>query len=139
LEPSAGLGRIWQALENKRPHNRTTLVEVNADCAAELYRMTEGKNAHLLQQDFLTMNPEEWSFDAVAMNPPFHMRSDIAHIKHALKFLNSGGVLVAIAMAGRKREQELKHLAEYWEELPAGSFKSEGTRVDTVIMRIRKA
>jgi len=136
MDPSAGLGRIWSALERRRSYNHKTLVEINADCASELYRITEGTNTRLMQRDFLTLEPD-FKVEAIVMNPPFHMRSDIKHIKHALKFLTDDGVLVAVCMAGSHRERELKPLAHYWEDLPSGTFKSEGTNTDTCLMVIR--
>jgi len=38
------------------------------------------------------------------MNPPFHNGADIAHIKHALHFLERDSVLVAICANGPRQQ-----------------------------------
>lgn len=70
------------------------------------------------------------------MNPPFHMRSDIKHTLHALKFLHPGGVLVGLCMATRHRTEALEAMADHWELLPAATFAKEGTKVETYLFRI---
>ena len=134
LEPSVGLGRLLDAL----PAPQWTAVEVSDGLCAELYRQNREK-VTLLQRDFLTVTPEETGlFDAVAMNPPFHMRSDIAHIEHALSFLRPGGRLAALCLDTRHRHNALRSRADYWQQIPAGAFKSEGTSVATVLLSIPK-
>lgn len=134
LEPSAGLGRILDALP---VGGDVVAVEMAAACAGELFRQ-ERTGVKILQRDFLTVTPEDVGlFDAVAMNPPFHVRADVKHILHALKFLKRGGILAAICMAGPHREKDLKPLASTWEELAPGTFKSEGTGVGAVLLTIK--
>lgn len=136
LEPSAGLGRILDAIQPFAPV-ATVAVEMAAACAGELFRQ-ERAGVRILQRDFLTVTPEEvGQFDAIAMNPPFHMRADVRHILHARKFLAPGGILAAICMAGPHRERDLRPLCETWEDLPAGTFKSEGTPVGAILLTIR--
>ena len=135
LEPSAGLGRILDALAPFAPV-ATVAVEMAAACAGELFRQ-ERAGVRILQRDFLTVTPEETGlFDAVAMNPPFTMRSDVRHILHARRFLAPGGRLAAVCMAGPHRERDLRPLAATWEELPPGTFKNEGTAVGAVLLTI---
>lgn len=134
LEPSAGLGRILDALpDNLR---EVVAVEVDAALAGELFRQAR-ERVTLLQRDFLTMQPGAQLFDAVAMNPPFHMRADIRHILHARRFLRPGGRLAALCLDTSHRTAALKPHAETWEPLPAGTFAKEGTRVPTVLLTIR--
>lgn len=136
LEPSTGLGRILDALAPFAPV-ATVAVEMAATCARELFAQNRA-GVRILQRDFLTMTPEETGlFDAVVMNPPFHMRADVRHILHARKFLNRGGVLVAICMTGPHRERDLRPLCETWEELPPGTFHSEGTGVGAVLLTMK--
>jgi SAM-dependent methyltransferase len=133
LEPSAGLGRLLDAMP---PGVKVTAVEVAPQLAAELFRQ-DRPGVTLLQRDFLEcsgLGP----FDAVAMNPPFHMRSDVRHIRHAFGMLRPGGRLAALCLAGKIREAEFRSEAEHWEEIPAGAFKAEGTGVATVLMLLRK-
>ncbi|MHA1573784.1 MAG: methyltransferase, partial [Alphaproteobacteria bacterium] len=127
LEPSAGLGRIARVMLETSP-KAVTVCEKSADLAAELYRLKP--RVTIWQGDFLEREPVAM-FDRVVMNPPFHMRADIRHISHAMRFVKPGGVLVAICMNTRHRVEALEPEANYWEELPAGTFKGEGTKVAT--------
>lgn len=138
LEPSAGLGRILDALALYWPARELVAVEMCPTLTAELYRQDRPRLT-IKQRDFLTCTPAELGlFDAVAMNPPFHMRSDIAHVRHALNFLRPGGRLAGICMNGPHRERELRPLASSWEVLSADTFKETGTRVETVLFTIEK-
>ena len=125
-----------------------TACEIAPQCAGVLFERFPG--VQLLQRDFLEVQPPREGncglviketrpvfFDRVVMNPPFHMRSDIRHIEHALKFLNAGGVLVALCMDTPHREKALRHLSSTWEPIPAGAFRSEGTSVPTVLLTIQ--
>lgn len=138
LEPSAGLGRIYRALRDLdvRP---IVLVEIAPACCGELYRQIEGDpNARLIQGDFLEQCPEQLGrFGAVVMNPPFRRGTDVRHIQHACRFLAPGGVLVAVCYAGLIQERKLRPLVDSWEELPPGSFRSEGTEAATAIVTVR--
>lgn len=71
------------------------------------------------------------------MNPPFHMRSDIKHILHALTFLKPGGTLAGICMAGHRREQTIRPLCSTWEPLPAETFRAEGTKTPAILFSIK--
>ncbi len=150
LEPSAGLGRILRPILATDPAT-VCACEIDAELSGELFREFPG--AILGQGDFLTRRPS-WEgggslivkpfpngpvqFDRVVMNPPFHMRADIRHILHALEFLKSGGVLVGLCLATHHRETALRHLTDQWETIAAGTFRSEGTNVETILFRIRK-
>ncbi len=136
FEPSAGLGRILDALQPFSPRE-VVAVEMASQCAGELFRQDRA-GVMIKQRDFLTVQPEEIGlFDAVAMNPPFHMRADIRHILHARRFLAAGGRLAAICFNTPQREAILKPLAAKWEPLPIGTFASEGTNVPTVLLTIQ--
>ncbi len=134
LEPSAGLGRILDALTAFEPV--ATAVEIAPQIAAELFRQ-ERSGVKLLQRDFLSLKPEETGlFDVVAMNPPFHMRADIRHIQHARAFLRPGGTLAALCMDTPHREKALRHLCAHWEKIPAGAFRSEGTGIASILLKM---
>lgn len=137
LEPSAGLGRILDALAPYAPRE-VVAVEIAPQLAAELYRQ-ERAGVVLKQRDFLACTPADLgTFDAVAMNPPFHMRADVRHIMHALDFLRPGGRLAALCMAGARRIQAFRDMAEEWNEIPAGEFRAEGTNVATYLFTVVK-
>lgn len=136
LEPSAGLGRLLDALPLTDRSVGRVAIEHAPECAAELYRRNYIA-LQILQRDFLAVSPEETGlFDCVIMNPPFTMRSDIRHIEHALKFLKPGGSLAALCMNTKHRAEALKDRACYWKELPQGVFKSEGTNISAVMLKI---
>jgi predicted RNA methylase len=135
LEPSAGLGRLLDALKPCEP-SEIVAVEVAPQLCAELYRQ-ERPRVTLKQCDFLTLTPADLgTFDAVIMNPPFHLRSDIRHINHARTFLKPGGKLAAVCMDGPHRRKELEPIASRWIDLGPSSFKTEGTKVNTALVLI---
>ena len=137
LEPSAGLGRILDALAQAGPPSGIVAVEIASQCATELVGRS---GVEVRCRDFLTCTPDELgTFDAIAMNPPFTMRSDIAHIRHALGFLRPGGTLAALCMNTEHRHAALSHLSSTWEPIEAGAFRSEGTGVGTILLTIKKA
>lgn len=132
LEPSAGLGRILDAIAGCPAE--TVAVEIAPQCAAELFRQ-ERPGVRLMQRDFLACTVAELGlFDAVAMNPPFHMRADIRHILHARQFLKPGGKLAALCFDTPSRAKALRHLCATWEPVEAGTFGKEGTGVATVLL-----
>ncbi len=137
LEPSAGLGRILDALKPFAP-SEVVAVEIAPDCARELFTQ-DRQGVTIKQRDFLALAPADLGdFDAVVMNPPFTMRADISHIKHALQFVKPGGRLAAICMQGSQREQELRPLASEWIPLDPGAFKTSGTQIGAVMLMIEK-
>ena len=137
LEPSAGTGRIMQAIQDATGGSVIrTAVELNYNLVDTLRHRFEG--AHVYQRDFLEYDNGIGEFDAVIMNPPFGNAADILHIRHAVTFLKPGGTLVAICANGPRQQTALKPLADYWEDLPAGTFESVGTGVNTALLVIRK-
>lgn len=98
--------------------------------------------------------PAEPVYDAVAMNPPFAGTHWMDHVRHAFDCLTPGGTLHAVLPAtaefGTSRRHEafrlwLEHETEAtgswrgrWRDLPAESFAETGTRINTVILRLRK-
>ena len=137
LEPSAGLGRLYKALRRAGHAGPVILAEQSRDCCRELYDLTqEDHHVTLKQGDFLNMSFDP--VDAVIMNPPFKMGRDIKHILHAFDVLKPGGLLVSLCYNGVKQNKQLKPLADSWEVLPAGSFKSEGTTAEVALITMVK-
>lgn len=135
LEPSAGDGAILKELFYAAGMGKVA-VELNSTMAAEL--RTKFPLTKIVEGDFLECNGSLGTFDRIIMNPPFTGGQDIAHIKHAMKFLNPGGRIVAICANGSKQTELLKPLATIWEELPEDAFKESGTGVRTVLLTIEK-
>lgn len=137
LEPSAGLGRLLDALAPYAP-GQVVAVEMAGQCAGELYRQ-ERPGVVIKQRDFLTCTPDELGlFDAVICNPPFHLRAEIAHVMHALKFLRPGGRLVGLCLDTPHRVKALCPLASEWRALDAGAFRESGTQIQAVMFLITK-
>lgn len=134
LEPSAGCGRLVRELL-KAGASEITAVDVSPDCV-DVVRPLVTTAVHA---DFLTQTPATLGmFDAVAMNPPFTRKADLAHIKHAMQFLFPGGLLAGLCFGTDHRRDELRHLSTEWHEIPAGTFRKEGTEVPTFLFLITK-
>jgi precorrin-6B methylase 2 len=118
LEPSAGTGRIIDAIRRNAHASAITAVELNCNMAHRL-RTVDGVD-DTRQADFLECNGDLGTFDRIVMNPPFANADDIKHIMHALKMLKSGGRLVAICANGPRQNDKLRHIVEarggIWEE-----------------------
>lgn len=147
LEPSAGGGALVQALLEIGVEY-LTIVEQDADLVTALADRLPHCSGGVWAADFLSWQPSAaLPIDAVAMNPPFGNRADIAHVTRALHFLRPGGVLGAImsphwtfaessvAQAFRGLVNEHSHA---WHPLPEGSFRESGTGVNSGILIIEK-
>lgn len=121
LEPSAGTGRLLQALP------------AGCDVAAVEINPTLARQIGARCADFLSLPPVA-DFDRIVMNPPFSNGQDVRHILHARQFLAPGGVLVALCANGPRQRAALRPLATEWHDLPAGSFTSEGTGVNVAML-----
>ena len=138
LEPSAGLGRLYRAVRAVDQAAPVVLVDNSPECCGELYRMT-GRDpvAQLIQADFLSLDVERLGlFDSIIMNPPFKLGTDCRHVLHAMQFLRPGGRLVSLCANGPRQRERLMLLATIWRELPAGTFRSEGTGVNAAVIVI---
>jgi len=136
LEPSAGLGRLVH-LEALRAE--WVLVEEARECYNAIKKMYA--NARAENRDFLTVTAGEigGEFDGVIMNPPFKQGRDVKHIQHAFKMVKPGGRLVSLCYNGTKQNEQIKPLADYWEVLPEGSFREEGTGASVALVVMDKA
>jgi protein-L-isoaspartate O-methyltransferase len=146
LEPSAGTGNILTAILSIDPDplpppaisGSVTAVEINRALADRLTAEYPLTFVHC--GDFLEQNGNLGKFDRIVMNPPFINGADIKHIQHARGFLKPGGRLVALCANGSRQREILKPLAEnsggWWEDLPAGTFKEQGTGVNVALLVI---
>jgi hypothetical protein len=130
LEPSCGDGRILD--EIKARGSRGFGIEVHPGRAAE----ARGKGHSVLTGNFLEQ-PARAEFDRVVMNPPFYGRHYVKHVRHAMKFLKPGGMLVSILPATAWYDHhELQDLNGRWEDLPVASFAESGTNIPTGFIKI---
>lgn len=132
LEPSAGAGAITRQIRAEAGAAELVAIEINH----KLAELTGARCA-----DFLELEPEDLGrFDRILMNPPFKNGADIKHIEHARRFLAPGGRLVAICAGGPRQRDKLEPIVTesggIWEDLPAGTFASSGTNVNTVLLTI---
>lgn len=145
LEPSAGKGRIAKALgEVVDTYVDLMCYEINQDFVDIL----SSQCYSVICCDFLSRYLVSADYDRVVMNPPFTKQQDIDHVLHALDFLKSGGILVSVMSAGvmyrtnKKTENFWKtiYAQEDYEvvELSEGTFKSSGTMVSTIILKVVK-
>lgn len=140
LEPEAGPGALVQACKIAGA-SQVTVVEINPQHADELARQCNV--VHIV--DFLKCEPHCLPtlglFERVVMNPPFTKNQDVVHVRHALKFLVPGGVLVSVMFGNQDRPQFQRLKKDYQPrivELPRGAFKESGTDIATVLVRIEK-
>ena len=130
LEPSAGTGNILKAIGNAPDK---TAVEINWQLV-ELLARSGISGLHIHRADFLECNGSLGKFDRIVMNPPFENGADIKHIRHAITFLKPGGRLVALCANGPRQREALRDFATRWEDLPEGSFKTQGTGVNVALL-----
>jgi hypothetical protein len=143
LEPSAGDGAI--ADPARALGAQVTVIEN----WPENVKALEAKGYSVIAKDFLQVTPEETGlFDVIGMNPPFSQRQDVAHIKHALSFLEPTGRLSAIMSpafqtSGIGEHKQFRELLEFIDApvtaIDAGAFKAAGTMVSTVRIHIDMA
>lgn len=136
LEPSAGEGALVKAILNAGARH-VKAIEIDHETVGKLGAAFP--SIDIYKGDFLNVEPLMQQFDRVVMNPPFTKNQDIAHVQHALKFVRPGGRLVSIMADSQERpkfQELLKGLDYEIEELPAGTFKSSGTGVKTIILTV---
>jgi hypothetical protein len=146
LEPSAGEGNMVRVILETGA--RVTAIEVDERRHRALGRI-RGRMRCVLA-NFLRLASEP-RFTHVVMNPPFYGLHWIAHVVHAYSFLAPGGELVAVLPAtaevgSTRKHEEFRAWAEaraHWSaspftSLPMESFSDSGTRVSTVLLRLRK-
>ncbi len=136
LEPSAGLGRLVNAIQGQpQIIGEMVLVENNTACIELLQNNYRDASIDVIAQDFLDTTIEQLGlFDIILMNPPFQRGRDIKHIEHATTMLAHGGHLVALCYNGAMQNRNLKPYCDSWTVLPEGSFKSEGTTASVALL-----
>lgn len=146
LEPSAGTGALLQPIGRK---NNIVAIEIDAKLANGLKEANYDCVINSsFEQSIENGDIGQW-FDRIIMNPPFGPKQlDIKHILLAYDLLVPGGILVAIMSENdlyyntqltKDFNKFLKDVNAHIEEVPMRSFLASGTRVDTVIVKIKKA
>src|SRR5690606_10458183 len=143
LEPSAGRGALAIAIKARARDLGFNLgdlivVEPNEVNAARILRLMINC-AVMTFESWLAAAPEQ-NVHKVIMNPPFRLACE--HVSAAYDRLFPGGKLVAVMPSSIKfrndrKYRELRERIEscgYIEDLPAGSFSSSGTNVNTCLV-----
>ncbi len=145
VEPSAGQGAIADAVAAIVGKDNVYCTELLPDnCKVLLSKGYTGIDPYGL--DFTKAAPLP-DHDRVVMNPPFERQQDIDHVLHAFRFLKPGGRLVSVMSAGvmfreNRKTVDFRQFVDdhggYFQPLDEGAFKSSGTMVNTVVVRIDK-
>jgi protein-L-isoaspartate O-methyltransferase len=141
LEPSAGSGAILAAISKAVGHLNISAVEISDKRASELLQWGYAVKI----ADFLTLTPpmtDGMKYDRVLMNPPFSKGAAVRHVRHAMRFLKTGGRLVAVLPSSIVQRQDREHATLRGEllkngrfiALPEGTFSESGTQVRTVLV-----
>lgn len=142
LEPSAGTGALALALL-EAGHSQFELTTVEKDPELrKVLRQRLPDSVPIMARDFLEYAAEvrgKVEFPRILMNPPFARGADIKHVRAALDLLHPGGHpdarLVAIVANGPRQRAAFEPLADYWEDLPAGTFPA-APGIRTALIRI---
>lgn len=139
LEPQAGDGALAD-LARDAGAAKVATVEI-WDVNVQALR---AKGYAPIEADFLELTPQDLGlFDAVIMNPPFTKGQDIAHVKHAMRFITPKGKLTAIISNshqhhGAKKYEAFRNLMDFADAnstpLESGAFNESGTTVPTTIV-----
>jgi hypothetical protein len=149
LEPSAGRGDLADHVNVSGV--RLVCIEQDPKLVRALHeRFGHQENSKrasvtILEGNFLTYSCQP-NYDRVLMNPPFIRLSEITHILHAWDCLKPGGWIVSVASSSITFRLEPRAVAfrEFVEshgrieEIPQGSFKKSGTRVNCVLVILNK-
>lgn len=141
LEPSAGLGGIALALQERYQNGTVTAVEIDEINV----KMMSKKGIDAIHSDFLKTSWVE-EFDLVVMNPPFDGTTCAHHFLHAYKAMKRNGMIVCILPSEvARRATSAKPVADMMnlinrnggiEELPERSFSPQ-TNVSTFVAYIK--
>ena len=145
LEPSAGSGALLRPIGRK---NNIVAIEIDDSLATGLMEAEYGTVINSSFEDAIQNGDVGQWFDRIIMNPPFGPRQlGVKHIMKAYELLKPGGVMVAIigendlyykTETSNLFNEFLKKHNAMIEEVPLRSFLCSGTRVDTVIIKIKK-
>jgi predicted RNA methylase len=143
LEPSAGEGALIKAVNRLAGACEFDAVELDPTRRAVLAN-TDG--IRVIGDDFMEMEHNA-GYDRIIMNPPFNKNQDVEHVSKAYTHLKPGGILVAVMSKSWLNGSQKKQVAfkEWFEGLgdqfshketvEAGTFKSSGTGIETVLVQ----
>lgn len=133
LEPSAGTGRLLDAVFAVDPEAEIEAVEINPHLVEHLRHRYP--DALVFSGDFIDYGDS--TPDRIVMNPPFSNGMDVKHILRAYDLLAVGGILAAICADGPRQRKALQTIAESYEPLEL-AFVESGTRVNVALLIMKK-
>lgn len=148
LEPSAGRGSIARLVPQCAG---LFMVEKHPPFCDDLACETYFNSTYTVEcADFMAWCPSPPHFDRIVMNPPFTKGQDMEHVVKAYRqHLAFGGIMVAIMsphfiFASTPKAAEFRRWfdsvgGQIMREVEPGAFKSSGTSIATVIIRIQKS
>jgi predicted RNA methylase len=141
FEPEAGTGNLADAAAAIVGKQNVVCCELQE----KNQQLLRDKGYHVIPGDFLSLPPDP-VYPRIIMNPPFAHFQDIAHVTHALKFLQPQGRLVSIMSGGitfreDRRTKEFRELVQALggdiTENPVRTFKESGTDCQTITVTIQ--
>lgn len=150
LEPSGGHGVLIDAVLNRNPSIKkhfdvVELSELNEAVLRDKYK-NNGIGVMIFGGDFMQIDFHK-KYDLIISNPPFTKNQDIDHIKKMYSLLAVGGQLITLSSTSWKTGSQKKQIAfrELLDEIEAeqrvikaGTFKSSGTNIETIMLVINK-
>lgn len=129
LEPSAGNGRLIEAIGNTRvPLKRLDFCEIQPKCALKVAE--QFPKSSFVRDDFMDLSCDV-KYDRIIANPPFSRSQDVVHALKMWDHLKSGGRLVVLTSPGWQYRETQRHclwrtLVQRFfsriEELPTNTF-----------------
>lgn len=146
LEPSAGSGRLIDAVKETEPNAKIEAVEMSS----KLRELLNARGDNVVEHDFMDLGKDKL-YDRILMNPPFSNSLDIEHVMKAYEHLKPGGKLIAIMGEGAffRSDKKASGFREWLDEvngtsekLPEGSFNHndmvQRTGVNSRVVEIDK-
>lgn len=146
LEPSAGSGRLIDAVKESEPSAKIEAVEMSS----KLRELLSARGDNVVEHNFMDLEKDKL-YDRIIMNPPFSNGLDIEHVMKAYEHLKPGGKMAAIMGEGAffRNDKKATGFREWLDEvggtnekLPDGSFKHsdmvQKTGVNARLVEIEK-
>lgn len=138
LDPSCGIGSLLDLAADAGA--KGVGYDIVPKLAAYCQRYSRARTVEC--RDFLQIPPPGGVADVVLMNPPFEKGAAPIHVRHALRFLKPGGVLVAVTPSQVRHRGDLDDLSPEWYDVEPGAFASArdairqtGVSVDLCVLR----
>ncbi len=149
LEPSAGFGKIADAIKEKYIKAVEGYININCiELNTDLYAILESKGYNTVHKDFLQFNTDYFKrFNIIIACPPFKGNIDIKHIMHMYNMTDRKGVIVTLTSPYwlTNNEPLQVEFREFLSDknykltmLPDNTFIEKGKTVPTAILTIIK-